>query len=331
MFDKPVFISGISGGIGKVLALELAKHGATVRGISRKPEQTAAFFTNTPQISIDYGDITKPETLRGLLEGCGVVYHSAGYLSGRRELYHPINVHGTRNMLDVALQSNVERFVHVSSIVVYGRHDTFTEDIDETHSVNVTNAFPYMQTKGEADLLAQTYFDKLPLVIARPGEVYGPHQTVWTDLMIRLAKWFMLHPPTKRNTGMVNLIYGENLADALILLGKHPDAAGQIYNIVDGEPLSTHVYFKYLISLAKRPIIPLPRAVLQTAVIMLAAGMRTFDKDTLVTVDAFEFFFSNMTISGEKIRKELGWVPLYSRSDAFAQTETWLRSEGLIE
>lgn len=330
MLDKPVFISGVSGGIGKSLALALLARGVSIRGISRNPEATTAFFENNPRADIRYGDITKPETLEGQLKDCALVYHSAGYLSGNKSLFHPINVVGTENMLQAAERARVERFVHISSITIYGPYDQFQGNVTEAAPFEHPAAYPYSQTKREADLLAQSYMGRVPVVVARPGEVYGPHQTVWTVLMAQLAKNMLLHPPAKAQTGWLNLIYGENLADALILLGEHPEAIGEVYNIVDGEPTTTHDYFKYLIRLVKRPVLPMPRFVLKSAVSIIATSANLLQRESMITTDSFHYFFAQMTISNKKLKNELEWNPPFSREQALARTKEWLQSQHLL-
>ncbi len=330
MLDKPVFISGISGGIGKRLALDLLSRGATIRGISRNPVTAHVFFEHNPRVDIRYADITQPETLDNLLDGCGVVYHSAGYLSGNRDLFDSINVQGTVNMLRAAETAAVERFVHVSSIVVYDEAESLTPNIDETATFEKAHTLPYRITKRKADLLAQSYMDRLPVAVARPGEAYGPHQTMWTVLMIMLAKKMLLHPPQAAISGWLNLIYGDNLADALILLGSHPEAPGEIFNIVDGAPMTTHDYFTYLVRLVNRPVLPLPRVVLRAAVSALTKVPFPLPYKEMLTVDSFEHFFNQTTFSNAKLKQKLGWRPPFEPVEAFKATETWLRAQQLL-
>jgi dTDP-glucose 4,6-dehydratase len=91
------------------------------------------------------------------------------------------NVLGTHNLLEAArLYGNLKRFIHVSTDEVYGEsmiHDEKETCKTESSSVlSPTN--PYAATKAAAEMIAQSYYHsfKLPLIITRGNNVYGPNQ-----------------------------------------------------------------------------------------------------------------------------------------------------------
>ena len=70
------------------------------------------------------GDINDPDAVRKALQDIEIVFHSAAMVSVPRcskepELAKRINVEGTRNLLRIAADSKVERFVFASSAAVY--------------------------------------------------------------------------------------------------------------------------------------------------------------------------------------------------------------------
>jgi UDP-glucose 4,6-dehydratase len=87
------------------------------------------------------------------------------------------NVMGTASLLEAARKVGVKRFVHCSTDEVYGE-GSFEKrvDFDEDSPMNPNN--PYAASKAGADVLAQSFYKsfKMPIVITRGNNVYGPHQ-----------------------------------------------------------------------------------------------------------------------------------------------------------
>lgn len=83
------------------------------------------------------------------------------------------NALGTHTLLEVCRLKNVKKIIVISTDEVYGSTEKY---ISEDYSLKPTN--PYSASKAGADLISQTYYKtfKLPLVIVRPNNVYGPRQ-----------------------------------------------------------------------------------------------------------------------------------------------------------
>ena len=87
------------------------------------------------------------------------------------------NVMGTHNLLEAArLYGKIQRFIHVSTDEVYGESDSIGDCKTESSLLSPTN--PYAATKAAAEMIAQSYYRsfKLPLIITRGNNVYGPNQ-----------------------------------------------------------------------------------------------------------------------------------------------------------
>lgn len=86
------------------------------------------------------------------------------------------NVYGTHVLLECAKKVGVGRFIHVSTDEVYGEVKKDDDDLLETSILAPTN--PYAASKAAAEMLVQSYQKsfKLPVIIVRSNNVYGPHQ-----------------------------------------------------------------------------------------------------------------------------------------------------------
>ena len=90
-------------------------------------------------------------------------------------------------MLECAKAAEIRRFVHISTDEVYGEVDEDSEDLMETSLLAPTN--PYAASKAAAEMLVNAYWKsfKLPVIIARSNNVYGPHQYPESKSPLRTA------------------------------------------------------------------------------------------------------------------------------------------------
>ena len=87
------------------------------------------------------------------------------------------NVLGTHTLLECCrVYGKIKKFVHISTDEVYGEVDNNHQGCNEKSLLNPTN--PYAATKAAAEFLVKSYYHsfKLPIVITRGNNVYGPRQ-----------------------------------------------------------------------------------------------------------------------------------------------------------
>ncbi len=112
-----VFLTGATGFVGHHVALALAAEGANLRLLVRKTSNLA----NLEGISGDthVGDLSEPESLKPALDGCDAVLHVAAdyrlWIPDPAAMYRA-NVDGTRELLRMAREAGVPRFVYTSSV-----------------------------------------------------------------------------------------------------------------------------------------------------------------------------------------------------------------------
>jgi dTDP-glucose 4,6-dehydratase len=94
----------------------------------------------------------------------------------RPDAFYNSNVQGTHMVLEAALAAEVDLMVHISTDEVYGpcHADPFREEDKVLGEGRATSA--YARTKALADDLALSYSDRLPLVVVRPTNCFGPYQ-----------------------------------------------------------------------------------------------------------------------------------------------------------
>src|SRR5262249_55924364 len=152
--------------------------GWQVRGI----DNSAAAATRAERVGawVQTGDVTAEGSARRLCGGAEVIVHTAAIVGeggegGDWARYRRVNVEGTRTMARAARAAGVGRFVHLSSVMVYGF--TYPDGVDEDGPLRGENN-PYCQTKIESEAALR---ELLPsgVTIVRPGDVYGPGSIPW--------------------------------------------------------------------------------------------------------------------------------------------------------
>ena len=168
-------VTGGTGFIGSNLALRLVERGWKVRIL----ERTGANRELLEDGPFDFvtGDVLDLDSLLPAMQGIEVVFHAAGVVDYWRQgvdRMRLVNEQGTRNVMQAALQSGVERVVHTSSSAALGIHPN--EMVDESFKFNVPpERFIYGYSKHMAEEIVFEFVARgLPVVIVNPTTVIGP-------------------------------------------------------------------------------------------------------------------------------------------------------------
>jgi nucleoside-diphosphate-sugar epimerase len=328
-------ITGATGFIGSHLALRLVNQGRKVRVLCR-PESIQKLHPEIGQkAEIAQGDLKDPASLKRAVQGAQHVFHCAGQVAdwGADAEFNAANVQGTADLLKSAAQAQVQRFVHLSSIAVFGVPSPERFDDNTPYGAGMD---PYSRTKIEGEKLALRAFQeiKLPVTVLRPAVVYGPRST-WLEeplRMIRSGKMFLLD----RGRGTCHPCYIENLIDAMILATEHPKAVGQAFIVGDDDPITFAHYFQGVASLAGQgPIqrsIPLSVARAMASTFETTARLTRTKSRPLLTHTAIDMVCTRSQMSMEKLRNELGYRPRYRFDQAIQELQSiYLPTKTLAE
>jgi nucleoside-diphosphate-sugar epimerase len=147
-------------------------------------------------------------------------------------------VESARAVFDAAAASALQpRVVHLSSMAVYG---TASGTLDE-HAPLLADLGPYSAAKAAAEACAAMVEDS---VILRPGIVYGPGSPWWTDRIARLLVARRLGDLGTAGNGCCNLVYVEDLAQAIVHALRLPAGGARIYNFAAPDAPSWNGYFE---------------------------------------------------------------------------------------
>jgi len=184
-------VTGGTGFVGSNVALRLVERHWKVR-ILERPGANRELLEGGP-FEFMTGDVLSPQTLLPAMKNIDVIFHTAGvvdYWKQGVERMYEVNVQGTRNVMDAALKSGVERVVHMSSTAALGIHPDVL--VDETFTFNVKpERFVYGHSKHQAEEFVAEYVKKgLPVVIVNPTTVIGPRdiRKVSSGMVVEVVK-----------------------------------------------------------------------------------------------------------------------------------------------
>jgi nucleoside-diphosphate-sugar epimerase len=333
--SKPsVLITGATGALGPSVVEVFHRQGFRIRTFSLDAPQDGDFPDG---VDVRSGDVTDMQTVATAVRDVDIVIHLAALLHiidpspELQERYQRINVQGTTNVVEAALQAGVERVVFFSTIAVYGRAargrvlDESTFPLPETM---------YARSKLEAEriVLAAKRADGKPLgVVLRMAAIYGPRvKGNYRRLVQSLARGRFVPVGDGRNRR--TLLYDRDAAQAAVLAAQRPDAGGRIFNVSDGETHSLREIIEAIsAALGRNPprvSLPVGLARLAARILERASGLVGFRSPvTRATVDKYT---EDIAVDSRRIRTELGFIPRYGLADGWRQAVEEMRMRGEI-
>jgi nucleoside-diphosphate-sugar epimerase len=331
---KTILVTGATGFIGHRLVERLTQEdGVKIRALARSKEKGEKFVKELSPFPVEIvlGDLSNLESLKKAASGCQIIFHCAAWASdrGTREDFFIANVTGTKNIVEAAKSAKCEKFIHVSSISVYGFNPK--NGTDETFPYDPTSGL-YSETKVESEKVVKNAMEKekFPAVIIRPGSVYGPRSGAWTVRPVKAikdGKMFLI----AGGTGTCNYVYIDNLIDAMLMATKDDKVLGQDFIVTDGRSAEWNEFFGYygkMFGINKLKSLPLPIAYL--AALVMEISEKITGKKAPITRVAIGFLTRRATYNIHKAKSVLGYEPKINLAEGMKLTEEWLRKENLL-
>ncbi len=305
-----ILVTGATGYVGHNLALTLARQGKIVHILVRNPQ--SAFIPDHSNINVFTGDITKNETIRLAMQGCEQVFHTAAlvklYARNSSDFYD-INVEGTRNVLEAALQTGVKKFVFTSTCGVFG--PSLHVPISETDPRITSFDNDYDLTKYSAEKLVSEYAKKnLHTVIVNASKVFGPGIETHPISINSTLKRFMEGKPVfcpSPSHYISNFVFIDDLVRGHIL-AIEKGTSGEKY-ILGGENLSYAAFFETIRNAgASGSLIPIPKQIARLYGYWHVIYSKMMDKEPFFNEKGANSIYCNKSFSCLKAIEQLGYT-----------------------
>jgi len=223
--QKKILVVGASGFLGTRLVERLAGLQFNVRAGFHTPAK-ATRLARLPVELVELDLLDRDQVMRAV-KGSDVIINcavaKAANPEGRRIATEVYN-NGTKNLLDAAREVGVGRVIHISSAAVMGfSHRSETIDESSSFKPKLGRNF-YENGKISQENILTEYANNIPIIILRPTLIYGPFSFEWaTGIIERLRQD---KATLVENGGIANLVYVDDVVDAILLAIEKEEANG---------------------------------------------------------------------------------------------------------
>ncbi len=238
-----VLIAGC-GYVGTALALALVKEGHQVSGLRRTPSPEL----ESGGVKVLLADITDPKQLAVIGRGYDWIVNCTAAGGGERE-YEAVYVTGNRNLVEWLAKVGAQaKYVYTSSTSVYGQDDGSV--VDEHSPAEPIAPTGRILVQAEDLVLREGKQRGVPAVILRLAGIYGPGRGYW-------FKQFISGQAVIEGSGdrVLNMVHRDDVAGAIIAALQRA-RPGEIYNVVDDEPVTQLAFLEWLSERLGRPLPP---------------------------------------------------------------------------
>ncbi len=332
--DKKILITGAAGFIGGALFNRIAGYGLRPTATVLYPEELALFRARDQEAVIL--DLTSDDPWDPILEEIDIVFHIAAMfqeIGSSRQAYEKANHHGALKLARTAARAGVERFVHCSTVGVYGN----VKEVPATETSPFNPMDEYHETKLAGELAILEWGRSIPMdgmvvVVNRPAMVYGPGDMRLLKLFKAiLSKKFLM---IGSGETLAHLGYIEDQVESFLLCAVAPreNVHLQAFNIASGDPMTLSKFCQQIadiggvpLSKHKVPIAPVWLAGLLCEIVCKPLGIKP-----PLCRRRVGFFTHNRAFEYSKAQKNLRYQPVWGSRAGIAETIRWYRENNLL-
>jgi len=339
MSGKRALVTGGCGFIGSMMCERLLEEGYEVRATDLETADRSAI----EDLDVEFipADLTTKEDIDNAVEDIDVIFHTAAIFSYSSlidwEVFERVNVDGTKNLCQAAVDADVDSMVHWSTSGVYGPPKEDLLPINEDHPKNPESKYDLSKWLQEKE--AMKFHDEYDFDVKaiRPASVYGPGNTYGAaQILLAIARGYLriypLHCDYK-----TPFVHVEDVIRAALHLDGNGEP-GEAYNVVDDQNYNVKRMIKEVAGMTGNRVYGLP---IDCDTYERIADLRYFlppieraydilNMEPPIEADALNYLKGNYWLTNEKLRGT-GFEPKYpSYREGMPETIEWYEEQGMI-
>lgn len=290
-----ILVTGASGFVGQAVVGELLERGYSVRAlVHRRPVETP-----DQRVESAPGGLFDPPALDRAVAGCDAVIHLVGIIMERPlegVTFEPINVEGTRNIVEAAKRAGIPRYIHMSAL-----------------GTRANARSRYHLTKYQAEQIVRE--SPLRWTIFRPSLIHGPKGefmqmekkwATWKAPPFLFMPYFGAGPMGRRGAGMLQPVFVGDVARAFVDAIANEKTAGEVYPLAGADQMTWPQMHRTVAT----AIVGKPRAVMAIPVwnakaltYIVPGSLLPFNRDQIIMSQ------EDNTCDLSKFTSDFGWTP----------------------
>ncbi len=323
-------VTGANSYTGRNLCRFLAERGVSTRGMYWPPDGIPD--STHENLQLVPGDLRDRDSLKRALEGIKVVHNLAALYRATNvpnRAFWEVNVSGVGNIVELAGEAGVKRFVQCSTVGVYGHVEN--PPANERSPVKPDDYYQYTKLKGEELALELAQSSGLAMTVARPAGIYGPYEDRFLHLprLIQRRRFVMFGS----GENLYHFIHIGDLCEALVLCAERPEAIGQTYIIADDCPISLNAVVSIISDELgfPKPTLRVPLLLLTVASVVVEFACKPFRIPPPLNRRRAHFFAHTRCFDNGKARTELGFAPKIRPEEGLKEMVRSYREAGWID
>lgn len=321
-----VLVTGGTGFLGSALVARLVRDGYAVRVLARKLARVEPSLAMGAEVF--WGDVADMASFGEAMEGMDIVLHLAAGTSGAEHDSETGTLRGTHNLLELCRRLRPSRLVYISSCSIYGTadcapHTRITESSPLESRPALRGSYAASKLEAENAVAAFMRDGVVPTTVLRPGTIYGPGAEAYTPLIgfsagpIRLV--------IGDGSFVLPFVFVDNLVDAIILSMTKADAAGEIFNVVDPEPLTKRAFVDGAIRMISRDarVVYVPYTLLYCVTWVQERLFELMKRRPILTCYRLSSSQRSVVYDSSRIATRLGWRASVPAATAMGRLVEW--------